>query len=735
MNTNFNNMNPNFMNMNTNINNMNPNFMNMNTNFNNMNTNSNNTRLTINDFVIIKRLGEGYFGAVDKVKYKKNGQIYALKSYEKAKAKRGQEIDYYREKAILYDLTRRGYPTIVKLYGDFEDNIKRYLVMECVEGINLSKKRDNNNRYLSQKEIINILTQLLQTLKFLHNECHIVHRDIKPDNIIMQNNGQIKLLDFGISVYLQNSNRYLVSNKSFKGQKNYVAPEILLFPPPLTYNYKIDIFSLGFTMYSIMNPTKYEDEVYLPKITEKVQGSFSRRDLYRKNEVYDAWLIDFIGWLYLDDQTKRPTAEQALNYLLQSNPKVSNIFKANKDNIDNMNNQFRRQDYSNVINNIHNFNTSVPNQLSSSAQQINNFPNTAIPIQRMNSLNIPTLNRVEPLFLNNDMSKENRVISSMKSLLQVLSHLDGMSFIQAQIESFFVDKKSDYSQYFIYSYHQMLNNVHPKDCNPIQINQVYYTQIVNDFIRKVFINNRSGISGTRPIILFYMITSIIRENILQYFNTYQNNILDYIIQSNFMLLNNIIPITANQRLYTSVSDLIWTFKNNYKGPLVDNFYFFTLSVSRCPNCKNFFGSRIQVAQFLQLDVPNLQNNIADLIKNYFSTKRKNGNYSCQNCKSQGQALRNLYCLNLPNYLILELEDKDSVNFNSDIILSLFNGVTCSYKFQAGIYKLKMNNITDFVAVFKVQENYFFYSDDKIVPCNPGYINLQCPSLVIYKKFK
>ena len=714
---------------------MNTNFMN--TNFININNQFYNTPLSFNDFIILQKIGEGYFGSVYKVQYKKDMQIYAIKSYDKSKATKDSAVDYIREKAILYDLNQRGNSSIVKLYADFEDLRTRNLVMECVEGTTLKKLRGNFNGYVPQKDITNILYQLLETLQFLHDKCHIVHRDIKPDNIIIQKNNKIKLLDFGISAYLENPNKILVSQKSFKGQKHYIAPEILLLPPPFNYDYKIDIFALGFTMYSVMNPTNNSDEDNLPKKTEGVQGMFSRRNVYIKNDFYDQWLIDFVESLYDDDQNRRPKAIDALNLLQKflTNPKVTYIFnnlksKASQENINNMNMQFMRSAPTKVINN---FNTTVPNPMSSSAQQINTMTNNNIPftsVQRMNSSNITQINRKEPLFLNAEMSNDNRVLSSMKSLLQVLLRLDGMDYIQAQTMSLFTDMHIDYSKYFIHSYHQMLNSILPKNLIPNQVAQVIYNQNVNEFIRKVFLNNNSGISGNRPIILFYMIISILKDDFLRYFNHYQNHILDHIIQNNFMSLNSIIPMT-DPTIYNSISQQIFEFKNKYKGPLVDNFYFFILSVSRCSRCNNLFGIRTLVTHFLQLDVKNPQNNILDLINNYFAIQ--NGLKNCNKCGIQVQKMKKLYVLNAPQYLILEFEDKNFVNFNSNIMLPLFNGMMCQYEYVSAIYKLKINGVTDFVAVFKYNNNLFFYSDDKICSCPPNYINSQCPSLAIFKK--
>jgi len=183
------------------------------------------------------------------VQYKKTNSFYALKTYEQKafQMKKLKELDYKREKAILYDVMQRNNINsinVVKLYRDFEDSHFKYLVMEFVEGTNLDDLRgyDNPYGYVSQKQIINILFQLLQTLQFLHDECHVIHRDIKPDNIILEKNGNIKLLDFGLSAYLSNSDPKLVSNRSLKGALQFAPEEIIFAPQPLNYDYKIDFF-------------------------------------------------------------------------------------------------------------------------------------------------------------------------------------------------------------------------------------------------------------------------------------------------------------------------------------------------------------------------------------------------------------------------------------------------------------------------------------------------------------
>ena len=109
------------------------------------------------------------------------------------------------------------------MYADFEDDNYRYLVMEFIEGTYLHELKGNiqNRGYIDQNLVINIITQLLETLEYLHDTCHIIHRNIKPDNIIIEKNNNIKLINFGLSAYLMNPNKQLVSNKSLKINKKF----------------------------------------------------------------------------------------------------------------------------------------------------------------------------------------------------------------------------------------------------------------------------------------------------------------------------------------------------------------------------------------------------------------------------------------------------------------------------------------------------------------------------------
>lgn len=323
-----------------------------------------------------------------------------------------------------------------------------------------------------------------------------------------------------------------------------------------------------------------------------------------------------------------------------------------------------------------------------------------------------------------------KLISSMKCLLQILIRLEKINSFKYQFSDLISRAQINKDITFINSFYEIFNILNRFESNTIS--KEIYNQKINNFIRKVFLDNESGVNGSRPILLYYMISTIIINDFSRYFNNnYNNSIFDDLIHNNYSPLNTIIPVN-NQTIYNSLNKTIKEFKNNYKGPFVDNFYFLSMSLSRCPQCNSLFGVRFQVNSFLPLILPNQQNNITQLINNYFSSYFGTGDrYNCV-CGSKGVNKKKRFCLNLPNYLTLELEDKNSIIFEDKISVPLYNGKLYSYQYFAGIYKYINNNVSNFVAVIKNGNNYYFYHDE-IEPCPEYYRNLEKPSMVIYKK--
>ncbi len=147
--------------------------------------------------------------------------------------------DIQREIDIMYKLDN---PHIIKLHNHFEDDHKVYLLLEYASGGTLFDKLNQHGQINEVKAAL-YLRELINAVKLLHS-LNIIHKDIKPENILI-NNGCIKLADFGFCRKLKNDDLA----RTRVGSPIYMAPEILFDKP---YTDKCDIFSLGVLLYEML---------------------------------------------------------------------------------------------------------------------------------------------------------------------------------------------------------------------------------------------------------------------------------------------------------------------------------------------------------------------------------------------------------------------------------------------------------------------------------------------------
>ena len=140
------------------------------------------------------------------------------------------------------------HPNIVEMYDVGEDDGDFYIVMEYVEGKNLKQLIKRRTR-LSISEVIDIMKQLTDGIAHAHDS-FIIHRDIKPQNILILDNGLVKITDFGIAVALNSTQ--LTQTNSVMGSVHYLPPEQAAGKGA---TFKSDIYSLGILMYELVTGT------------------------------------------------------------------------------------------------------------------------------------------------------------------------------------------------------------------------------------------------------------------------------------------------------------------------------------------------------------------------------------------------------------------------------------------------------------------------------------------------
>lgn len=207
----------------------------------------------LEDFARLEELGTGNGGIVTKVQHRETGKIIAQKLIH-LEVKRDVQRRIVTE---LETLKRCQHDSIVGYYGAFisQANNEIVICMEHMDGRSLDVVLTHAGR-IPEPIIGNISIAVLEGLLYLHKTHKIMHRDVKPSNILVNSVGDIKLCDFGVSAQLINS----IAN-SFVGTRSYMAPERLTGSD--AYTVKSDIWSLGITFlelaigfYPIPKPVK-----------------------------------------------------------------------------------------------------------------------------------------------------------------------------------------------------------------------------------------------------------------------------------------------------------------------------------------------------------------------------------------------------------------------------------------------------------------------------------------------
>ena len=189
-------------------------------------------------YKIGRSIGHGAFGKVNLALHILSGRIVSIKSFNKKK--KNYSLNRLKNEVKIMNKLKKS-DNIVKLFEIFETKEHFCLVMENVVGGNLLRAINKMNK-LPENLCKIIFKQLITTIQYMHLN-NIVHRDIKPDNILLDLDNTIKLCDFGVSRIIQ-ENQLLHDSC---GTPAFIAPEILLDEPYLPY--PTDVWSSGVVLY------------------------------------------------------------------------------------------------------------------------------------------------------------------------------------------------------------------------------------------------------------------------------------------------------------------------------------------------------------------------------------------------------------------------------------------------------------------------------------------------------
>jgi predicted Ser/Thr protein kinase len=195
---------------------------------------------------ILSLIGKGGMGAVYKARQPMLDRIVALKILP-AQVTHGTDFgDRFTREARA--LAKLNHPNIVMVYEFGQVSGQPYFIMEYVDGLNLRQLEQEGK--LSSREALKIVPQICEALQFAH-DAGIVHRDIKPDNILLDRKGRVKIADFGIAKILGTAEDPAIPvTQGAIGTPHYMAPEQV--EKPQTVDHRADIFSLGVVFYEML---------------------------------------------------------------------------------------------------------------------------------------------------------------------------------------------------------------------------------------------------------------------------------------------------------------------------------------------------------------------------------------------------------------------------------------------------------------------------------------------------
>ncbi|XP_043928601.1 rhodopsin kinase GRK1-like [Protopterus annectens] len=197
-------------------------------------------------FLEFRILGKGGFGEVSACQMRATGKMYACKKLNKKRLKKRNGYEGAMvEKRILAKVHSR---FIVSLAYAFQTKTELCLVMTIMNGGDLRYhiyNVDENNTGLDEPRACFYTAQIICGLEHLHQN-NIIYRDLKPENVLLDNDGNVRISDLGLATELQEGQ---TMTKGYAGTPGFMAPELL---KGREYDYSVDYFSLGVTLYEMI---------------------------------------------------------------------------------------------------------------------------------------------------------------------------------------------------------------------------------------------------------------------------------------------------------------------------------------------------------------------------------------------------------------------------------------------------------------------------------------------------
>ncbi|KAJ4420601.1 cAMP-dependent protein kinase catalytic subunit [Gnomoniopsis sp. IMI 355080] len=196
-------------------------------------------KYSLADFEILRTLGTGSFGRVHLVQSRHNQRFYAVKVLKKAQVVKMKQVEHTNDERKMLGEVK--HPFLITLWGTFQDSRNLYMVMDFVEGGELFSLLRKSGRFPNPVAKF-YAAEVTLALEYLH-EKNIIYRDLKPENLLLDRHGHLKITDFGFAKRVPDKTWTLC------GTPDYLAPEVV---SNKGYNKSVDWWSLGILIYEML---------------------------------------------------------------------------------------------------------------------------------------------------------------------------------------------------------------------------------------------------------------------------------------------------------------------------------------------------------------------------------------------------------------------------------------------------------------------------------------------------
>lgn len=196
-------------------------------------------KYSLEDFSLQRTLGTGSFGRVHLVQSKHNHRFYAIKVLKKAQVVKMKQIEHTNDERRM--LNRVRHPFLITLWGTWQDSRNLYMVMDFVEGGELFSLLRKSQRFPNPVAKF-YAAEVTLALEYLHSH-QIIYRDLKPENLLLDRHGHLKITDFGFAKEVPDITWTLC------GTPDYLAPEVV---SSKGYNKSVDWWSLGILIFEML---------------------------------------------------------------------------------------------------------------------------------------------------------------------------------------------------------------------------------------------------------------------------------------------------------------------------------------------------------------------------------------------------------------------------------------------------------------------------------------------------